>query len=92
MPMALSAGPVIWQSYINAILSSVPDKSRYLAIMDDLLLHCSKPGYLKFLEDLLKALLKAVSKYHQRSVNSLELNYNIWVMLFYQGQKGILNN
>ena len=28
MPMGLSASPAIWQSYINAILSSIPDTSK----------------------------------------------------------------
>ena len=30
--------PELWQSYINAILSSIPDRQKYLAIMVDLLL------------------------------------------------------
>ena len=55
MPMELSANPAIWQSYRNAILSH---RSKNLAIMDDLLLHNLKHSNLKYLEDLLKALLK----------------------------------
>ena len=57
--MGLSASPAIWQSYINAILSSIPNRSRYLAIMDDLLLHNLKHSHLKYLEDMLKALIKS---------------------------------
>ena len=29
MPMGLSACQAIWQSYINAILGSIPDRSKY---------------------------------------------------------------
>ena len=50
--------PAIWQSYINSVISSTPDRSKYLAITDDPLLHTSKHGHLKYMEDLLKALLK----------------------------------
>ena len=56
--MELRTNPAVWQSYINAIPISKPDRSKYLAIMDDPLLHSSKHGHLKYLEDLLKALLK----------------------------------
>ena len=56
--MGLSTNPAKWQSYINAIHSSIPDRTKYLAIMDDKLIHSSKHGHLKYVEDLLKALLK----------------------------------
>ena len=66
MPMGLSASPSIWQSYINAIHSSIPDRSKYLAIMDDLLLLILKHSHLKYLEDLLKALLKSGLKIYPK--------------------------
>ena len=59
MPTGLSAIPAIWQFYINAILGSIPDRPKYLASMDDPLLHSSKHGHLKHLEDFLKVLLKS---------------------------------
>ena len=59
MSMGLSTSPAIWQSYINAILSSIPNRSKYLSIMDDLLLQSSKHSHLKYMKDLLKALLKS---------------------------------
>ena len=57
--MALSASPAILQSFINAFLSSIPGRSKYLTIMDYLLLHSSKHSQLKYLKDFLKALLKS---------------------------------
>ena len=45
MQMGLSTSPAIWQSYINAILSSLPDRMKHLAIIDDLLLQSSKHGH-----------------------------------------------
>ena len=59
MPMGLNISPVVWQSYINAILRCLSSRKYCEAIMDDLLLftptkefHFAKP------EDLLKALCK----------------------------------
>ena len=56
MPIKQNESPAIWQSYVNAIPSSIHERSRYLAIMDDLLLHSSKHAHLKYLKDLLKVL------------------------------------
>ena len=47
MPMGICAIPAQWQSYISAILIGIPNRSKYLAIMDDLLLHSSKHSHLK---------------------------------------------
>ena len=60
MPVVLSASPAIWQSYINVLLNNIPHRSKYLAIMNGLLLHILKLGHLKYLKDLLKILLKVV--------------------------------
>ena len=58
MPMGLNISPPIWQSYINAILSSLQSKKYCEAIMDDLLLFTTtKSSHFKKL-DLLKALCK----------------------------------
>ena len=58
MPMRLNATAVIWQLYINAILSSTPDRSQYSLIMGGLLLCSSKHSHLKYLDDLLETVLK----------------------------------
>ena len=59
MPMGLNISPLIWQSYINAILNCLQSKKYCEAIMDDLPLFTpSKNSHIAKLEDLLKALLK----------------------------------
>ena len=59
MPMGLNISPVIWQSYINAILNCLQSRKYCKTIMDDLLL-CTpmKSSHFDKLEDLLKALKK----------------------------------
>ena len=59
MPMGLNISPVIWQSYINVILSCLQSRKYCEAIMDDLLLFTPmKSSNFEKLEDLLKALHK----------------------------------
>ena len=59
MPMGLNISPLMWQSYINAILDCLQSKKYCEAIMYDLLLFTpSKNSHITKLEDLLKALLK----------------------------------
>ena len=55
MPMGLNISPVVWQSYINAILSCLSSRKYCKAIMDDLLLFTpTKQSHFQKLEDLLK--------------------------------------
>ena len=59
MPTGLNISPLIWQSYINAVLNCLQSKKYCEAIMDDLLLLTpSKNSHITKLEDLLKALLR----------------------------------
>ena len=59
MPLGLNISPLIWQSYINAILSCLQSRKYCEAIMDDLLLLTpTKSSHFEKLEDLLKALHK----------------------------------
>ena len=59
MPMGLNISPAVWQSYINAILSSLSSRKHCEAIMDDLLLFTpNKQSHFEKLEDLLKASCK----------------------------------
>ena len=59
VPMRLNISPVVWQSYINAILSCILSRKYCEAIMDDLLLFTpNKQSHFEKLENLLKALHK----------------------------------
>ena len=59
MPMGLNISPVVWQSYINAILSCLSSRKYCEAIMDDLLLFTpNKQMHFEKLIDLLRALCK----------------------------------
>ena len=44
--------------YITLILAELEDKKRYIAIMDDLLIHSTKVAHWKLLEQLLKSMCK----------------------------------
>ena len=79
MPMGLNISPSILQSYINAILDSLPSRKYCEAIMDDLLLFTPLREFcMSKLEDLLKALLKNGLKISLKNANYLEQNSSTW--------------
>ena len=45
LPMGIACAPQIWMDYITLILGELEDKSKYIAIMDDLLVHSSKAAH-----------------------------------------------
>ena len=42
LPMGIACAPQIWMDYITLILGELEDKAKYLAIIDDLLIHSTK--------------------------------------------------
>ena len=58
LPMGITCAPQIWMDYITLILSELQDKKKYIAIMDDLLIHSTKMAHWKLLEQLLKSMCK----------------------------------
>ena len=58
MPMGIACAPQIWMDYITLILSELEEKNKYIAIMDDLLIHSSKSTHWKLLEQLLQSMCK----------------------------------
>ena len=58
LPMGIACAPQIWMDYITLILAELEDKKRYIAIMDDLLIHSTKVAHWKLLEQLLKSMCK----------------------------------
>ena len=58
LPMEIACAPQIWMDYITLILSELEDKKKYIAIMDDLLIHSTRADHWKLLEQLLKSMCK----------------------------------
>ena len=58
LPMGIACALQIWMDYITLILSELEDKKKYIAIMDDLLIHSTKEVHWKLLEQLLKSMCK----------------------------------
>ena len=42
LPMGIACAPQIWMDYITLVLSELEDKKKYIAIMDDWLIHSTK--------------------------------------------------
>ena len=49
LPMGIACAPQIWMDYITLIMAELEQKNKYIAIMDDLLLHSTKVAYWKLL-------------------------------------------
>ena len=58
LPVGIACAPQIWMDYITLILSELEDKKKYIAIMDDLLIHSIRVDHWKLLEQLLKSMCK----------------------------------
>ena len=56
--MGIACAPQIWMDCITLILAELEDKEKYIAIMDDLLIHSTKVAHWKVLEQLLKSMCK----------------------------------
>ena len=56
--MGIACTPQIWMDYVSMIIGSLDHKSKYITIMDDLLIHSTKKDNWILLKDLLKAMIK----------------------------------
>ena len=69
LPMGIACAPQIWMDYITLIMAELEQKNKYIAIMDDLLLHSTKVAHWKLLEQLFQSMckngLKLSPKKHQ---------------------------
>ena len=58
LPMGIACAPQIWMDYITLIMAELEQKNKYIAIMDDLLLHSTKATHWKLLEQLFQSMCK----------------------------------
>ena len=56
--MGTACAPQIKMDYVSMIIGSLDHRSKYITIMDDLLIHSTKKDHWTLLEDLLKAMIK----------------------------------
>ena len=54
--MGITCAPQIWMDYITLIRAELEQKNKYIAIMDDLLLHSTKAEHWKLLEQLFQSM------------------------------------
>ena len=60
LPMGIACVPQIWMDYITLIMAELEQKNKYIAIMDDLLLHSTKVAHWKLLEQLFQSMRQLV--------------------------------
>ena len=58
LPMGIACAPQIWMDYITLILSELEHRGKYIAIMDDLLVHSTKAEHWLLIEQLFQSMVK----------------------------------
>ena len=58
LPMGIACAPQIWMDYITLIMAELEQKNKYIAIMDDLLMHSTKIAHWKLLEQLFQSMCR----------------------------------
>ena len=58
LPMGIACAPQIWMDYITLILSELEHKAKYIAIMDDLLIHSTKAEHWLLIEQLFQSMVR----------------------------------
>ena len=82
--MGVQISPLIWQSYINAILECLQSRKHCETIMGSLLLFTPmERAHMSKLEDLLKTLLKNRLKISPKKCQLLKQSCNTWEMLYF---------
>ena len=56
--MGIACAPQIWMDYITLILSELEQKAKYIAIMDDFLVHSTKAEHWLLIEQLFQSMVK----------------------------------
>ena len=84
--MGIACTPQIWMDYISLILNDLDQKSKFIAIMDDLLIHSSKQEHWGLVESLLKAMIKNGLKLSPKKCQFFKTN------LTYMGNQFIIRN
>ena len=86
LPMGIVCAPQIWMDYITLILNDLEQKSKFIAIMDDLLIHSTKQEHWGLVESLMKAMIKNGLKLSPKKCQFFKTN------LTYMGNQFIIRN
>ena len=85
LPMGIACAPQIWMDYITLIIAELEQKNKYIAIMDDLLLHSTKVAHWKLLEQLFQSMCKNGLKLSPRKCQLFRTK------LTYMGNEFVIN-
>ena len=58
LPMGIACAPQIWMDYITLILSNLKHREKYIAIMDDMLIHSTRQDHWLLVEQLFQSMIR----------------------------------
>ena len=85
LPTGIACAPQIWMDYITLIMAELEQKNKYIAIMDDLLLHSTKVTHWKLLEQLFQSMCKNGFKLRPKKCQLFRIK------LTYMGNEFVIN-
>ena len=85
LPMGIACAPQIWMDYITLIMAELEQKNKYIAIMDDLLLHSTKATHWKLLEQLFQSMCENGLKLSPKKCQLFRTKLN------YMGNEFVIN-
>ena len=85
LPMGIACAPQIWMDYITLILGELEHKAKYIAIMDDLLVHSTKTEHWLLIEQLLQSMVKNGLRLSQNKCRFFKTN------LVYMGNEFVIS-
>ena len=86
LPMGIACAPQIWMDYINLVLKDFDNRDKFIAIMDDILIHSEKDQHFSLIQTLLKSMIKNGLKLSPRKCQLFKTD------LVYMGNVFTVNN
>ena len=81
LPMGITCACQIWMDYITLILGELEQKNKYIAIMDDLLIHSSRKDHWNYWNNYLLPCIRMDFGLAPKSVSCFEPDLHIWEMI-----------
>ena len=76
--MGIACAPQIWMDYITLILGELEDKAKYIAIMDDLLIHSTKAEHWLLIEQLLQSMIKEWTETKSEEMSVIQDQFGVY--------------
>ena len=75
--MGIACVPQIWLDYITLILGELEDKTKYIAIMDDLLIHSTKAEHWLLVEQVFQFMINNGLRLSPKEMSVIQNKFSV---------------